>query len=31
MDKNQKFVIAINREVGSGGHAIGEELAKNLE
>ncbi len=30
MDKNQKFVIAINREVGSGGHAIGEELAKKL-
>ena len=30
MDNNQKFVIAINREVGSGGHAIGEELAKKL-
>ena len=30
MDKNQKFVIASNREVGSGGHAIGEELAKKL-
>ena len=30
MDKNQKFVIAINREAGSGGHAIGEELAKKL-
>jgi len=30
MDKNQKFVIAINREVGSGGHVIGEELAKKL-
>ena len=30
MDKNQKFVIAINREVGSGGHAIGEKLAESL-
>lgn len=31
MNKNEKFVIAINREVGSGGHAIGEELAKRLD
>lgn len=30
MNKNEKFVIAINREVGSGGHAIGEEIAKRL-
>ena len=30
MNKNEKFVIAINREVGSGGHAIGEKLAERL-
>lgn len=30
MNKNEKFVIAINREVGSGGHAIGEKLAQKL-
>lgn len=30
MNKNEKFVIAINREVGSGGHAIGEKLADRL-
>lgn len=27
MNKNKKFVIAINREVGSGGHEIGEKIA----
>lgn len=30
MNKNEKFVIAINREVGSGGHAIGEKIAQKL-
>ena len=30
MNKNEKFVITINREFGSGGHAIGEELARQL-
>lgn len=30
MEKNGKFVITINREYGSGGHAIGLELAKRL-
>ena len=30
MKRNEKFVIAINREVGSGGHAIGEKLADRL-
>lgn len=30
MDKTKKFVITINREYGSGGHAIGKELARRL-
>ena len=30
MDKKEKFVITINREYGSGGHAIGELLARRL-
>ncbi len=30
MKRDQKFVIAINREVGSGGHEIGEKLAERL-
>ena len=30
MNKNEKFVITINREVGSGGRTIGEKLAKKL-
>ena len=30
MDKNEKFVITINRELGSGGRTIGEKLAKKL-
>ncbi len=31
MDKNQKFVITINRELGSGGRTIGEKLAQRLD
>ena len=30
MDKNQKFVITINREVGSGGRTVGRKLAEKL-
>ena len=30
MNKNEKFVIAINRELGSGGRAIGQQLAERL-
>lgn len=30
MDTNKKFVIAINREYGTGGHTIATELAKRL-
>ncbi len=30
MKKDQKFVITINRELGSGGRTIGEQLAKRL-
>ena len=30
MDKNQKFVITINRELGSGGRTIGKMLAETL-
>jgi cytidylate kinase len=30
MDKNQKFVITINRELGSGGRTVGEKLAEKL-
>lgn len=31
MKLNEKFVITINRELGSGGRTIGEKLAKRLE
>lgn len=30
MDKNQKFIIAINRELGSGGRTVGRLLAEKL-
>ena len=30
MDKNQKYVITINRELGSGGRTIGRKLAEKL-
>jgi len=30
MNKNEKFVITINREVGSGGRTIGEIMAAKL-
>ena len=30
MNKNEKFVITINRELGSGGRTIGEKLANKL-
>jgi cytidylate kinase len=30
MDTTKKFVITINREIGSGGRSIGRELAKRL-
>ena len=30
MDKNQQFVITINRELGSGGRTVGEKLAQKL-
>jgi cytidylate kinase len=30
MKKNEKFVITINREVGSGGHTVGRKLAEKL-
>ena len=30
MNKNEKFVITINREVGSGGRAVGRKLAEKL-
>jgi len=31
MDKSQRFVITINRELGSGGRSIGEKLAQRLD
>ena len=31
MDKNAKFVITINRELGSGGRTVGRKLAERLE
>ena len=31
MNKNEKFVITINRELGSGGRTIGEKLSKELQ
>ena len=30
MHKNEKFVITINREVGSGGRTVGRKLAEKL-
>ena len=30
MDKNERFVITINREVGSGGRTVGRKLAEKL-
>ena len=30
MNKNEQFIITINRELGSGGRSIGEKLAKTL-
>ncbi len=30
MNKNEHFVITVNRQFGTGGHAIGAELAKRL-
>ena len=29
MNKNEKFVITINRELGSGGRTVGRKLAKS--
>jgi cytidylate kinase len=31
MNKNEKFVITINREMGSGGRTVGRKLAEKLE
>ena len=31
MNKNEKFVITINRELGSGGHTVGRKLAEKLD
>jgi len=31
MKKNEKFVIAINRELGSGGRTVGQKLAEKLD
>ena len=31
MNKNEKFVITINREVGSGGRTVGRKLAEKLD
>ena len=31
MNKNEKFVITINRELGSGGRTVGRKLAEKLE
>ena len=30
MNKNEKFVVTINREVGSGGRTVGRKLAEKL-
>ena len=30
MNKNEKFVITINREIGSGGHTVGGKIATKL-
>ena len=31
MNKNEQFVITINREVGSGGRTVGRKLAEKLD
>jgi cytidylate kinase len=31
MNKNKKFLITINREVGSGGRTVGRKLAEKLQ
>ena len=31
MNKNEKFVITLNRELGSGGRTVGRKLAERLE
>ena len=31
MNKNEKFVITINRELGSGGRTVGRKLAEQLQ
>ena len=30
MKKNEKFIITINREIGSGGRTVGRKLAERL-
>ena len=30
MNKNEKFVITINRELGSGGRTVGRKLSEKL-
>ena len=30
MNKNEKFVITVNREVGTGGRTVGRKLAEKL-
>ena len=30
MNKNEKFVVTINREVGTGGRTVGRKLAEKL-
>ena len=30
MNKNEKFIITINRELGSGGRTVGEKLAEMI-
>ena len=30
MKLNEKFVITINRELGSGGHTVGQKLSEKL-
>ena len=30
MNRNEKFVITINRELGSGGRSVGKKLAERL-
>ena len=31
MKKSEKFVITINRELGSGGRTVGQKLAEKLD